>query len=144
MCAKTGAAVVALFSFLIMTPPAALAASPKGGEGHPAPGAGITPITTEAFDERLTTSVEEKGGIKVEQGNTLRVELHDEAKVIFFTQPGHRAHPGIVEVRIVEEDGLPGIDTAGWWAGDAQAFEHWFRVFERRNERLSREWRKKE
>lgn len=138
MAAKAASAL--LFLVLLSTP-AAQAAALAGGEEHSGLPTHVTPISKEAFDEMLASSVEEKGGIETEEGDTLRVELRDEARVLFFTRPGHRAHPGIVEVRIVEEEGGPGIDTSGWWAGDAQAFETWFRVFQRRNERLSRQWR---
>jgi hypothetical protein len=140
MRAKAASAALALFSAALFMPLAGLAASGDGGDGRPAQLAHIAPITTEAFDEMLNASVEDQGGIKTEEGDTLRVELHDEAKVLFFTRPGHRAHPGVVEVRIVEEEAGPGVDTAGWWAGDGEAFEAWFRVFQRRNERLSRQW----
>ena len=122
----------------------ALATASSSDEAPPAAGAGIAPITREAFEEMLDASIEEKGGAKLEQGDTLRVEPAAEAKVLFFTRPGHRAHPGIVVVRIVEQDGRPGLETTGWWAGDAEAFEDWFRVFARHNERLSREWQAEE
>ncbi len=140
MRAKAASAALALLSVVLLTPLSGLAASPKGGDRHPAPSGHIAPISAEAFEEMLTSAVEEQGGVETEEGDTLRVELHDQAKVLFFTRPGHRAHPGIVAVKIVEEGGVHSIDTTGWWAGDAQAFEFWFRVFERRNDRLSREW----
>ena len=140
MRAKAGSAALALLAVVLLTPLSGLAAAPQGGETHPALPAHIVPITAEAFEEMLASAVEGQGGVEIEQGDTLRVELHDQAKVLFFTRPGHRAHPGIVEVKIVEEGGVHSIDTSGWWAGDDQAFAFWFRVFERRNERLSREW----
>ena len=140
MSVRIAIAVFALLSGVTLAPATSLAASPTRGEDHPSPPANIAPITQETFDEMLIVSTEEKGGVSSEQGDTLRVELAEEAKVLFFTRPGHRAHPGIVEVRIVEDDGLPSLATSGWWAGDADAFGIWFRVFERRNERLSREW----
>ncbi len=133
-------AALALLSAVSLAVPAALAAEPGSSEAHASPVAKIAPITKEAFDEMLVNLVEEKGGVQSEQGDTLRVELAEEARVLFFTRPGHRAHPGIVAVSIIEEDGVPSLDTSGWWAGDAQAFEVWFRVFERHNARLSREW----
>lgn len=119
---------------------AGVAASPAAGQEHPAQAANATPISEAAFEEMLTDSVEGKGGVETEQGDTLRVELHEEARVLFFTRPVHPAHPGIVAVEIVEEEGVPSIETSGWWAGDEQAFEIWFKAFERRNERLVREW----
>jgi len=140
MPAKAAYAALALFFAVVLTSPAGLAAAPSSGEGHPAPAAEISPISEAKFQEMLAAVVEEQGNRKMEQGDTLRVELPSEAKVLFFTRPGHWAHPGIVAVQIVEQDGLPTIATSGWWAGDAQAFDTWFKVFQRRNERLSREW----
>ncbi len=139
MRAKAATAALALLFPLIFTGPAG-AASPSAEGRQVAARAQIAHITAESFEEMLTASVEDKGGVKTEEGDTLRVELRDEAKVLFFTRPGHRAHPGVVEVRIVEEEAGPGVDTAGWWAGDGEAFEAWFHVFQRRNERLSRQW----
>lgn len=133
MGAKSGSAALALLALVSFAAPAAAASAPAGG-------AQIAQITRQGFEEMLATSVEDKGGVKTEDGDTLRVELHDEARVLFFTRPGHRAHPAIVEVQIVEAENGPDIDTSGWWAGDARAFEHWFRVFQRRNERLARQW----
>ena len=140
MPAKAVYTALALFSAAVLMSPAGLAAAPDGGASHPVPAAEIAPISEEGFREMLASAVEEKGGRKIEQGDTLRVELPAEAKVLFFTRPGHWAHPGIVAVQIVEEDGLPSIATSGWWAGDAEAFDTWFKVFQRHNERLSREW----
>lgn len=132
MRVKAASAAILLILATTYTAPAALAASSKAPE--------YARITAEGFQERLTASIEEEGGVKTEDGDTLRVELNEEAKVLFFTRPGHRAHPAIVEVQIVEAENGPSIDTSGWWAGDARAFESWFRLFQRRNERLSRQW----
>ncbi|WP_193368622.1 hypothetical protein [Pelagibius marinus] len=139
MRAKAAFAALALLFPVVFAGPAGAASPPVEGQQASADSR-VAQITIEGFEEMLTVSVEDKGGIKTEEGDTLRVELRDEAKVLFFTRPGHRAHPGVVEVRIVEEENGPGVDTAGWWAGDGQAFEAWFRVFKRRNERLSRQW----
>ncbi len=139
MRAKTAFAALTLLFPVVFAGPAG-AGSPSVEDQQAAADRRVAHITTEGFKEMLTTSVEDKGGIKTEEGDTLRVELRDEAKVLFFTRPGHRAHPGVVEVRIVEEAGAPSVDTAGWWAGDGEAFAAWFRVFKRRNERLSRQW----
>ncbi|MEQ8355854.1 MAG: hypothetical protein RH942_09995 [Kiloniellaceae bacterium] len=116
------------------------AASPDGMAQRPMQKAAFASITKEAFDEMLMASISEWGGMGTEQGDTLRVELSLENKVLFFTRPSHKVHPGIVIVEIVEEAGVHSLDTSGWWAGDAQAFETWFKVFERRNDRLSRGW----
>jgi len=102
--------------------------------------AGVHRITAAAIDDMLTEAIEVKGGVQRVEGNVLRVELPAEDRVLFFTQPGHIAHPGVVAAQIVEHDGIPGIATSGWCAGDAKAFEIWFSAFERRNERLSQEW----
>lgn len=139
MRAKAASAALALL-FSVVSAGSAGAGSPSVEDQQAAADRRIAHITTQGFEEMLTASVEDQGGIKTEEGDTLRVELRDEAKVLFFTRPGHRAHPGVVEVRIVEEENGPGVDTAGWWAGDGQAFEAWFSVFKRRNERLSRQW----
>jgi hypothetical protein len=139
MRAKAASAALALLFPVVLTGPAG-AASPAAQDRPAMPGVQIAHITPEGFEEMLTASVEDKGGVKTEEGDTLRVELRDEAKVLFFTRPGHRAYPGVVEVRIVEQDKGPGVDTSGWWAGDEEAFEAWFRVFQRHNERLSRQW----
>lgn len=138
MAAKAASALLFL---VLLSAPAAQAASRAGGQEQAALADYVAHISKEAFQKKLTTSVEEKGGVQTEDGDTLRVELRDEAKVLFFTRPGHRAHPAIVEVQIVEAADGPSIDTSGWWAGDGEAFEAWFRVFQRRNERLSRQWR---
>ncbi len=140
MSVKVSSAAIAMLVAVILGPGAGVAASPAAGQEHPAPAAEIAPISAATFDDMLADSVEEKGGVETEQGDTLRVELHEEAKVLFFTRPIHPAHPGIVAVEIVEVEGVPSIETSGWWAGDAQAFEIWFKAFERRNERLVREW----
>jgi hypothetical protein len=137
-------AALALLCLVALAPVTGLAASPRGGDAHPTPPADIAPITEAAFEQRLDDAVAEEGGVHTEEGDTLRVELPDEARVLFFTRPGHRAHPAIVAVEIVEAAGAPGIETSGWWAGDGEAFEIWFRAFERRNERLSREWQEEQ
>ncbi|MEO3427297.1 hypothetical protein AAFN88_00465 [Pelagibius sp. CAU 1746] len=139
MRAKAASAALALLFPVVFAGPAG-AASPLAEDQQATARAQIAHITTEGFEAMLAASVEDQGGIETEEGDTLRVELRDEAKVLFFTRPGHRAHPGVVEVRIVEEENGPGVDTAGWWAGDGQAFEAWFRVFKRRNDRLRRQW----
>ena len=115
MSVKITIAAFALLSGVTLAPATGLAASPARGEDHPLPPANVAPITQETFDEMLSASTEDKGGVSSEQGDTLRVELAEDAKVLFFTRPGHRAHPGIVEVRIVEDDGLPSLATSGWW-----------------------------
>lgn len=139
MRAKAASAALALLSLAVFAGPAG-AASQSAEDHQAAARAQIARITAERFEEMLTASVEDKGAIMTEEGDTLRVELRDEAKVLFFTRPGHRAYPGVVEVRIVEQDKGPGVDTSGWWAGDGEAFEAWFRAFQRHNERLSRQW----
>ena len=141
---KISFASLTLLFAVCLASPVGQAASPGLNEAYASPAADISPITKDVFDEMLVNSVEEKGGVKSEQGDTLRVELAEEARVLFCTRPGHRAHPGIVSVSIVEEDGAPSLATSGWWAGDAEAFANWFRVFERHNQRLSREWRQQD
>jgi hypothetical protein len=101
----------------------------------------IAAISPEAYEKLLSDSVSDEHSVKLEQGTTLRVELAAEEKVLFFTRPGHPAHPGVVEVRIVEAEDGPSLDTAGWWAGDAEAYRDWYLAFKRRNARLSRQWR---
>ena len=143
MSAKVACAALALFCIVLLGPSARVAAESGGGHTQSAHAGDIARISQEAYEEMLTTSVEDRGGVKIEEGDSLRVDLFEDAEVLFFTRPGHRAHPGIVAVRIINEDGLPAVATSGWWAGDAEAFETWFRVFQRRNERLTREWQEK-
>jgi hypothetical protein len=140
MSAKVACATLALFCIAFFGPSAGGAAESGGGLTQSAHAGDIARISQEAYEEMLAASVEDRGGVKVEQGDTVRVELFEDAEVLFFTRPGHRAHPGVVAVQIVDQDGLPAVATSGWWAGDAEAFETWFRVFQRRNERLTREW----
>jgi len=135
MCAALAFLITASF-----TTTTAFATAEEGGRKQGVEADQIAAISKEAFEEMLSTSVEEEGSVKLEQGNTLRVELAAEEKVLFFTRPGHPAHPAVVEVKIVEGDGHPSLDTSGWWAGDAEAYRHWYHAFKRRNARLSRQW----
>ncbi|MEQ9609453.1 MAG: hypothetical protein RLN99_17475 [Kiloniellaceae bacterium] len=123
-----------------MTLPAVGFAATSSDEHRTGESAGVQYATAAAIDDMLTEAIEVKGGVQRVEGNVLRVELPAENRVLFFTQPGHIAHPGVVAAQIVEHDGIPGIATSGWCAGDAKAFEIWFSAFERRNERLSQEW----
>ncbi len=100
----------------------------------------ISEISEEAFEQMLEDSVTERGGAKVEQGDTLRVELAAESTVMFFTRPTHPAHPAIVSVRVVREEGVPHLFADGWRAGNTTAFEVWFTGFMRQNEGLARQW----
>lgn len=123
----------------VTLPAAGFAATSSDDHGTGVP-AGVHRITAAAIRGMLDEAIEVKGGVQRVDGNVLRVELPAEQRVLFFTQPGHIAHPGVVAAQIVERDGTPGIATSGWCAGDAKAFEIWFGAFERRNERLSQEW----
>lgn len=123
------------------TLPATGVAAASSADDHPAGGpAEVQHTTAAAIRDMLNEAVETKGGVQRADGNVLRVELPGEHQVLFFTRPGHVAHPGVVAARIVERDGVPSIATSGWSAGDARAFEIWFSAFERRNQRLSQEW----
>ncbi len=126
---------------LLLTCFAAPATAAQGGAGKPDRSDPIAAISADAYEKLLSASVAEEHSVQQEQGTTLRVELAAEEKVLFFTRPGHPAHPGVVQVRIVEAEDGPSLDTSGWWAGDAEAYRDWYRAFKRRNARLSRQWR---
>ena len=100
----------------------------------------ISEISEEAFEQMLEDSVTGRGGSKVEQGDTLRVELAAESTVMFFTTPTHPAHPAIVSVRVVREEGVPHLFADGWRGGSARAFNIWFIGFMRHNEAIARKW----
>lgn len=121
-------------------PAAGLATTPGGDDHRAGDPAGARHTTAAAIRDMLNEALEVKSGVQRPEGDVLRVELPAEGQVLFFTRPGHVAHPGVVVAQIVEHDGVPGIATSGWWAGDAKAFDLWFGAFERRNERLARQW----
>ena len=100
----------------------------------------IAEISQEAFEAMLEDSVTGRGGSKVEQGDTLRVELAAESTVMFFTTQAHPAHPAIVSVRVVREEGVPHLFADGWRGGNKTAFEVWFTGFMRHNEGIARKW----
>jgi len=103
-----------------VTLPAAAFAATSSDDHRTGGPADVQHITAAAIHDMLTEAVEVKGGVQRVDGNVLRVELPAEQRVLFFTQPGHLAHPGVVAAQIVERDGTPGIATSGWWAGDAR------------------------
>ena len=104
-------------------------------------GAGeVLPISREAFQQMLDKSTGERGGAKTEQGDTLRVELAAESTVLFFTTPEHPAHPAVVSVTVVREEGVPHITADGWRGGNRRAFDDWFTGFMRHNEAIARKW----
>lgn len=104
----------------------------------------VSEISEQAFQQMLDQSTEEKDGLKTEEGDTLRVELGDENRVLFFTTPTHPAHPAVIGVKLMVEDGVPHILTDGWRAGSESAFEAWFTAFMRRNEGLARKWQEEQ
>ncbi len=137
------AAIVLLAAVLAasVTLPATGFAAASSDDDHRAGGpAEVQHTSAAAIRDMLKEAVEAKGGVQRADGDVLRVEMAGEHQVLFFTRPGHIAHPGVVAARIVERDGVPSIATSGWSAGDARAFEIWFSAFERRNQRLSQEW----
>ncbi|GAB4355169.1 MAG: hypothetical protein Kow00114_05360 [Kiloniellaceae bacterium] len=132
--------LAAVIAASVMLPPTGLAAASSDGDHEAGGPAEVRHTTAAAIRAMLNEAVETKGGVQRADGNILRVELPAEQQVLFFTRPGHVAHPGVVAAQIVERDGVPSIATSGWSAGDARAFEIWFSAFERRNQRLSQEW----
>ena len=90
----------------------------------------------------LDQSTEEDGGLKTEEGDTVRVELAEENRVLFFTTTAHPAHPSVIAVQVVRDDGVPHITTDGWRGGNRVAFDEWFSAFVRRNAHLARKWQK--
>lgn len=133
-------ALLAAVSAASVTLPAVGFAATSSDDHRTGGPAGVQHTTAAAIRDMLDEAIEVKGGVQRVDGNVLRVELPAENRVLFFTQPGHIAHPGVVAAQIVEHDGAPGIATSGWCAGDAKAFEIWFSAFERRNGRLSQKW----
>ena len=101
-------------------------------------------ISEQAFQQMLDQSTEEKQGLQTQEGDTLRVELGDENRVLFFTTPAHPAHPAVIDVKLIVEDGVPHIMTDGWRAGSERAFDAWFSAFMRRNEGLARKWQEEQ
>ncbi|NIA71553.1 hypothetical protein HBA54_23460 [Pelagibius litoralis] len=108
------------------------AASAEAGE--------VSQIDEGAFQQMLEESTGKEDSVQTEEGDTLRVELGGESTVMFFTTPAHPAHPAVVAVKVMREEGVPHILTDGWQAGDRQAFDNWFTAFIRRNAGLVRRW----
>ena len=100
----------------------------------------VAQISVAGFRRMLAESTEEKGGVKTEEGDTLRVELAAENRVLFFTTAAHPAHPAVIAVSLTLEEGVPHIVTDGWRGGNRGAFDVWFQAFTRRNETLARKW----
>lgn len=117
------------------------AAGGKAASGRASAEAGdVAQIDEGAFQRMLEEVSGKEGSVRTEDGDTLRVELAEESTVMFFTTPFHPAHPGIVSVKVMREEGVPHVLTDGWRAGDRQAFDNWFTAFVRRNAALVRRW----
>ena len=133
---KLGQALLFVAAMVVAVAPAEAG---SGGTASSTVGS-VTPIGEEAFQKMLKESTGEKGGMKVQDGSVLRVELAAESTVLFFTTPSHPAHPAVVSVKVMREDDIPRIFTDGWHAGDRRAFDEWFTAFTRRSARLARKW----
>ena len=133
---KLGQALLFLAAMIVAV---AQAEAGSGGGASSTVGS-VTPIGEDAFQAMLKDATGEKGGMKVQDGSVLRVELAAESTVLFFTTPSHPAHPSVVSVKVMREDDIPRIFTDGWHGGDRRAFEEWFTGFTRRSARLARKW----
>ncbi len=102
----------------------------------------ISQIDAATYQNMLEEATVAKGGVKSEEGDTLRVELGAENTVLFFTTPDHPAHPSVIAVKVRREEGVPHILTDGWRAGDQRAFDDWFTAFVRHNAGIVRQWEK--
>lgn len=102
----------------------------------------VVKIDEDGFQQMLDESTGEKNGLKTEEGDTLRVELAAENRVLFFTTAAHPAHPSIIAVQVMRDEGVPHITTDGWRGGDGGAFDTWFNAFVRHNQGLARRWQK--
>lgn len=100
----------------------------------------VAEIDEDRFQQMLEESTDEKNGVKTEEGDTLRVELAAENRVLFFTTTAHPAHPSIIAVQVMRDEGVPHITTDGWRGGDRVAFDTWFHAFVRHNQTLARKW----
>ncbi|HIP77916.1 MAG TPA: hypothetical protein EYH07_05580 [Kiloniellaceae bacterium] len=132
------AAALALVAVLVVpeaTGAAATAGRPSARTGE------VAQIDAESFQQMLDEVSALEGAVAEEDGGITRVEVATDGKVWFFTQPGHAAHPAVVSVQILREEGVPHIQTDGWRGGSRMAFDEWFTAFVRRNAHLARKWR---
>ncbi|WP_420346391.1 hypothetical protein [Pelagibius sp.] len=132
------AATLALLAVLAVPEVSGAAAT----AGRPSARTGeVTQIDADSFQKMLEEVSALEGAVAAEDGGITRVEIATDGKVWFFTQPGHAAHPAVVSVQILREEGVPHIQTDGWRGGNRMAFDEWFTAFVRRNAHLARKWR---
>lgn len=60
-----------------------------------------------------------------------------------FTTKDHPAHPAWITRQLVEQDGKVNVRQIGYYAGNAEAFDKFFREYLQRNEELMQEVEKR-